>query len=276
MTLRQHLEVARRQLAGQPDPGLEAEILLAFVLGESRAYLYANSERELPRKAQNEFGKVLEQRRKGEPIAYITGQREFWSLPLRVTPAVLIPRHETELLVETALQLIPEREEWRVADLGTGSGAIALAIASERPLCEIHATDIIKPALDLARENARSLGLASVSFHLGSWCEPLNGKFHVLISNPPYIAADDVHLQQGDVRFEPRDALTPGADPMSAFQIIASSCKDILLDSAWLLFEHGTGQGSDVREILHRNGFGKIETLSDLAGHERVSVGQVE
>lgn len=274
MTLRQHLEAATKQLADLPSPQLEAQILLAFSLGVERAHLWANPGTELSAAQQVHFKGLVERRLKGEPIAYITGQREFWSLPLRVTRDVLIPRHETELLVEAALQLIPADAAWRIADLGTGSGAVALAIASERRQCEIHATDNSGAALEVAKENARSLGFESVYFHQGSWCEPLDGRFHLVVSNPPYIAGDDVHLQQGDARFEPRDALTPGADPMAAIQTIAAQCRANLRGSGWLLLEHGTGQGQGVRDILFANGYVRIETLNDLAGHDRVTLSQ--
>lgn len=274
MTLRQHLEAARKQLAGLPDPQLEAEVLLAYALDVPRAHLWAHAESLLPAKGKARFEALLERRRNGEPIAYITGQREFWSLPLRVTPDVLIPRHETELLVETALQLIPTDSAWRIADLGTGSGAVALAIASECGHCDMHATDNSAAAVRLATENAQSLGLGFVHFHAGSWCEPLDGRFDLIVSNPPYVAGDDMHLQQGDARFEPRAALTPGIDPMSAIRIIADQCKKYLRQAGWLLLEHGTGQGAKVREILLGNGLAKVDTLRDLAGHERVTLGQ--
>jgi release factor glutamine methyltransferase len=274
LTLRQHLDAARKQLAGLAEPQLEAEILLAWSMDVARTYLWANPESELAASKQARFRELLERRLKGEPIAYITGQREFWSLPLRVTKDVLIPRHETELLVEAALQCIPEDAAWRIADLGTGSGAVALAIASERAHCEIHASDNSGAALDVARENARSLGFKSVVFHEGSWCEPLDGRFQLIVSNPPYVARGDVHLQQGDARFEPRHALTPGADPFRAIRLIADQCRAVLRSPAWLLLEHGTGQGSGVREILGANDFGKVETIKDLAGHDRVTLGQ--
>ncbi len=274
MKLRRHLESARRKLAGYPAARLEAEILLAHSLHSPRSFLYANPELDIPRKHHKAFKKLVQRRVRGEPIAYITAKREFWSLLLKITPDVLIPRHETELLVEAALQRIPPGEAWRIADLGTGSGAIALAIASERRQCEIHASDISQAAIALARENAESLELASIRFHTGPWCEPLAGQFDMIVSNPPYIAQDDPHLQRGDCRFEPGYALTPGSDPLNAIRAIAAQSRSRLKAGGWLLLEHGTGQGAQVRDILAENTFKEIETLRDLLGHERVTLGR--
>ncbi len=207
-------------------------------------------------------------------MAYITGRREFWSLPLHITPDVLIPRHETELLVEAALQRIPKDEAFRVADLGTGSGAVALAIASERLSCEIHATDLNKAAITLATENAENLGFHSIRFHTGSWCKPLSGTFNMIVCNPPYIAADDPHLKQGDCRFEPRKALTPGQDSLTAIRIISRQAVEQLDAGGWLLLEHGADQGEGVRNILAHDNYAEIETLQDLAEHERLTLGR--
>ena len=247
---------------------------MAHVLESTRSFLYANPELELPRNRSETFKKLIKQRALGQPIAYLTGSSEFWSLPLRVSPAVLIPRPETELLVETALEKVPSEADWRIADLGTGSGAIALALASERKKCEIHATDISLAAIKLARENASQLGLGRVQFHCGSWNEPLQGKFHLIISNPPYIDADDPHLKQGDLRFEPRQALTPGDDGLQAIQQISRLAQPMLVDGGWLMFEHGWDQGPATREIMQDAGFINIETRQDLQGHDRVTVGE--
>lgn len=247
---------------------------MAHVLESTRSFLYANPELELPNRRSENFKTLIKQRALGEPIAYLTGSSEFWSLPLEVGPAVLIPRPETERLVEAALDKIPPKADWRIADLGTGSGAIALALASERTKCEIHATDISTAAISVARRNARKLGIGHVQFHRGSWSQPLQGKFHLIVSNPPYINADDAHLHQGDLRFEPRTALTPGIDGLGAIRKITQLAQPILVSGGWLMFEHGFDQGAATRELLQNSGFINIETLQDLQGHERVTVGE--
>lgn len=268
------LTTARLKLADSPGARVDAEVLLAHVLKSTRAFLYANSELELPRERSEAFNKLIQQRADGEPVAYLTGNCEFWSLPLKVNGDVLIPRPETELLVEAALDKIPPKADWRIADLGTGSGAIALALASERNSCEIHATDISMAALRVARNNASQLGLGHIRFHSGSWSAPLKGKFHLIVSNPPYVNADDPHLKQGDLRFEPREALTPGTDGLHAIREICRLAQAMLVDGGWLMFEHGFEQGAASREILKNAGFVSAETLHDLQGHERVTVGE--
>jgi release factor glutamine methyltransferase len=273
VNLRQNLETASRKLASHPHARLEAEILMAFALDSPRSFLYANPELDLPSQRVETFRKLVQRRARGEPIAYITGSREFWSLSLRITPDVLVPRHETELLVEMALQKIPVAGTDRVADLGTGCGAIALAIASERLNCEIHATDLSLAAIQLATANAELLGISSIQFHTGSWCHPLTGRFDMIVSNPPYVAANDPHLQNGDCRFEPGLALSPGDDPAGAFREIADQSLEFIAPGGWLMFEHGTDQGADVRRILAASGYLGIETVRDLGGHERVTVG---
>lgn len=247
---------------------------MAHALESTRSFLYANPELELPHRRAENFKKLIKQRALGEPIAYLTGCSEFWSLPLGVSAAVLIPRPETEQIVEVALSKIPPKADWRVADLGTGSGAIALALASERTNCDIHATDISTTAINLARKNARNLGIKHVRFHQGSWSQPLQGKFHIIVSNPPYINADDPHLKQGDLRFEPRKALTPGTDGLRAIRKITELAQPMLVSGGWLIFEHGFDQGAATREILQNSGFYNVETLHDLQGHERVTVGE--
>ncbi len=269
MTARELLLQGRGRLGS----ALEAEVLLMHVLGVDRAWLYANSERPVSAKAQQCFADLLERRMAGEPVAYITGIREFWSLPLQVTPDVLIPRPETELLVEAALQRLPAGEKWRVADLGTGSGAVALAIARERPLCEIHASDISASALAVARGNAHRLAPGRVQFHQGSWFEPLEGRFHLVVSNPPYVRDDDPHLESGDCRFEPRVALSPGGDGLDAIRHIACAAVDYLEPGGCLAFEHGFDQGEASRSILEELSYIEVETLSDLEGRDRVTVG---
>ena len=257
-----------------PSARFDAEILLAYALESTRSFLYANPEMELPHYRSEKFKRLVKKRAAGQPIAYLTGCSEFCSLPLKVTPDVLIPRPETELLVETALLKIPGEADWRIADLGTGSGAIALAIASERRKCEIHATDISKPAINVARANASKLSLERVRFHCGSWNTPLKGKFHLIASNPPYIDESDPHLDQGDLRFEPRTALTPGANGLDAIRTISETVKATIVDGGWLMFEHGWDQGPASREIMQENGFVNIQTLEDLQGHDRVTIGE--
>jgi release factor glutamine methyltransferase len=268
------LAEASQKLAGSPSARFDAEILLAHVLESTRSFLYANPELELPHKRTETFKALIKHRVQGQPIAYLVGSSEFWSLPLQINPAVLIPRPETELQVETALEKVPPGADWRIADLGTGSGAIALALASERKKCEIHATDISKAAIRVAKENARLLSIAHILFHTGSWCEPLKGKFHLIVSNPPYVNSGDPHLDKGDLRFEPAKALTPGVDGLSAIREISQMAEPLLLEGGWLMFEHGWEQGSATRQILQDNGFANIETLQDLQGHERVTVGE--
>jgi release factor glutamine methyltransferase len=273
VNLRQHLEAARRRLADHPAARLEAEILLAHALDSPRSFLYANPDLELPRKHREAFLELVRRRARGEPIAYLTGTREFWSLSLKVTRDVLIPRPETETLVEAALERVPEGADWRIADLGTGSGAIALALASERGSCRIHATDVSPAALELAAENARRLGLTGIRFHQGSWTAPLTGGFHMLVGNPPYVAENDPHLQRGDCRFEPPQALTAGGDPLGAIRTIVAEAAEILVHGGWLLLEHGPDQGAAVREVFRSPGFTGVETRRDLLGHERVTLG---
>jgi len=266
--------MAREKLADSPSARSDAEILMAHVLEAGRSFLYANPDLELPYNRSEAFRKLVGQRAAGHPVAYLVESAEFWSLPLKITPAVLIPRPDTELLVEAALAKIPPQADWRIADLGTGSGAIALAIASERPKCEVHATDISVAALGVARANAVRLGLGHIRFHCGTWAEPLRGRFHLVVSNPPYIDAGDPHLEQGDLRFEPRAALTPGPDGLSAIRHISLAVQAMLVDGGWLMLEHGWQQGAATRQVLQDAGFAVIETLRDLQDHERVTVGE--
>ena len=247
---------------------------MAHALESTRSFLYANPELELPYRRSENFKKLIKQRALGEPIAYLTGISEFWSLPLEVSSAVLSPRPDTERLVEAALDKIPLKADWRIADIGTGSGAIALALASERVKCEIHATDISTAAINVARGNASNLGIGHVQFHQGSWSQPLKGKFHLIVSNPPYVNADDPHLKQGDLRFEPRKALTPGIDGLLAIRKITQLAQPILVSGGWLMFEHGFDQGDATRKLLQDSGFINVETLLDLQGHERVTMGE--
>lgn len=274
MVLRGVLEEGARKLSAHESAQLEAEVLLAHILGTPRSFLYANPELELPYGRTAAFHSLVRRRAKGEPLAYITGRREFWSLALTVTPDVLIPRFETEILVECALEALEGGKAARVVDLGTGSGAVALAIASERSHCEVHGTDISPAAIDLARRNARELGLQRVQFHQGSWYAPLNGQFSLIVANPPYVRPDDPHLFEGDCQYEPRLALTDGQDGLAAIREITHQAPDWLLPGGWLMLEHGFDQGAAVRELMAAQGFEQVDTRQDLAGHERVTLGR--
>lgn len=254
---------------------LDAELLLAHSLGKPRSWLRGFADEPISTKALEEFQSLCERRKQGEPVAHILGHREFWSLALKVTPDTLIPRPETELLVELALEKITE--EATVADLGTGSGAIALAIASERPNATVFATDLSGAALAVANENSRTLQLENLRFFQGSWCEALQPRRHdVIVSNPPYIDAADEHLQQGDVRFEPDSALIAAENGLADLRTIATQARDYLTPGGWLLMEHGWQQGPAVNKLLQELGYGRVSTAADLAGNGRVTLGQYD
>lgn len=256
---------------------LDAELLLCHVLGRPRSYLYTWPERELDEADRAALDTLTVRRLNGEPIAHILGKREFWSLELAVSADTLIPRPETELLVEAALARIPAEAEWTIADLGTGSGAIALAIASERPRCHVIAVERSPGAWAVARENIRRLGLANVELLQGDWFSPLGGRhFQMILSNPPYIPEDDPHLVQGDVRFEPRSALVAGTDGLTDIRQIVADSKAFLQDPGWLLLEHGFDQGKAVMGLLREAGFVEVADLTDLLGHGRVAIGRRE
>ncbi len=248
---------------------LDADILLAHVLKVSRSYLLAFSERELTEAEKKLFEKLIAERKKKIPIAYLTGHREFWSLDFSVTPDTLIPRPETELLVELILQKI-QGDNKIIADLGTGSGAIALAIAHERPHWKVYATDASEKALHIAKLNAKYLHLKNVIFSQGIWCAALPAiKFDVIVSNPPYIAADDPHLE--DLHYEPKTALIADDNGLSDFRIIIAEAKLYLQAGGLLLLEHGFNQGEQVRNLLREAGYLQVETYRDLAGLERAT-----
>lgn len=253
----------------------DAEILLAHVLGQPRGWLIAHGEAVLSPGQAAAFDRLLERREAGEPVAYLTGTRGFWTLELAVTPATLVPRPETELLVEQALAKIPADVAWRLADLGTGCGAIALALASERPQCRVVATDLSAEALAVARDNAACNRIDNVEFRQGSWLEPLqDDRFDLIVSNPPYVADGDPHLAQGDLRFEPALALSCGSDGLNAIRTLAAGAPARLRPGGWLLFEHGLAQGAAVRALLTDAGCVDVATVSDLEGRERVTLGQ--
>jgi release factor glutamine methyltransferase len=254
---------------------IEVQCLLQSVLNTPRSYLLAHPE-QIPDEAQNAVYETLLQRRlQGEPIAHILGEREFFGLNLKVTPDTLIPRPDTELLVELALQRLPQDRASRVLDLGTGSGAIALAIAHNRPKAEVVAVDASAAALQVARENAQLLGIGNVSFQESNWFSALEGqRFDLIVSNPPYIAAGDTHLSQGDVRFEPMSALASGMDGLDDIRLIVCQASAYLEQGAWLLLEHGYDQAQAVRAVLQKNDFTEIFSAKDIAGIERVSAGK--
>lgn len=272
--IRQLLAAAARMLPGV-EGRHEAELLLLHVLGRERGWLFAHATDLLDPATAEAFAALLQRRIAGEPVAYLLGRRGFWTLDLAVSPATLIPRPETERLVELALERLPEGMPLRIADLGTGSGAIALALASERPLAQIVATDMSADALAVAAGNARQHGLANVAFRQGSWHAPLaEERFDLIASNPPYIASDDPHLAQGDLRFEPATALASGHDGLDDIRLIIAGAPAHLQPGGWLLMEHGWDQGEAIRALLEGAGFVEVETALDLEQRDRVSLGR--
>ncbi|HET8764397.1 MAG TPA: peptide chain release factor N(5)-glutamine methyltransferase [Rhodanobacter sp.] len=252
----------------------EAEMLLLHVARKPRSWLFAHSGDALPVEVQAAADALVERRARGEPVAYITGRRGFWTLDLDVTPATLIPRVETELLVELALARLPINLPLRVADLGTGSGAIALSIAGERPRTHVLATDVSGDALAVARRNAQRLGFGNLRFAQGDWLAPLADEcFDLVVSNPPYIETGDPHLGQGDLRYEPTVALTSGADGLAAIRHIVAGAGAHLVPGGWLLFEHGWQQGDVARALLDAAGFTRVFTAQDAEARDRVSGG---
>jgi release factor glutamine methyltransferase len=250
---------------------LDAELLLCQTINMPRSYLFAHPEDELDDLTKDRFEALLQRRIDGEPMSYITGTKEFWSHELLVSPATLVPRPETELLVELALREIPRKAEWQILDLGTGSGAIAVSIAAERLLCTVTATDVSRDALAIAAENVRHSDLANVDCVLGSWTTPVaDRQFNIIVSNPPYVREDDAALQ--DLRHEPLSALASGADGLDDIRILASHCAAILAADGWLMLEHGADQQSDVADILEAAGWVDITCQNDLAGKPRVTV----
>ena len=262
------------ELPASPTARLDAELLLAAVLGKPRSYLRTWPEHEPGAEQLAAFAALLERRRAGEPVAYILGHQGFWSLDLEVAPHTLIPRPDTELLVETVLQLAPATPQ-RVLDLGTGSGAIALALASERGGWQVIGVDRIAEAVALAERNRQRLKLGNAEFRQSSWFDGLAGeRFGLILSNPPYIAADDRHLGEGDVRFEPLSALVAGVDGLDDIRQIIAQAPRHLQAGGWLLLEHGYDQAEAVRELLAAAGFTAVDSRRDLGGHQRISLGR--
>ena len=280
-TIKQCLNNAQSKLSSsdsESDTGtakLEAEVLLAFALNKSRSHLYTWPEQVLDDSQLEQFSSLVQRRYAGEPIAYITGVREFWGLPITVTPDTLIPRPETERLVEIALQHIPEDETSLVADLGTGSGAIALAIASERSNATIEASDVSAAAIAVAKANQAQLNLPNISFKLGRWFEAFTTqKFNLIVSNPPYVAERDPHLQRGDLRFEPVTALSSGPDGLEDIKIIIEQARDYLTERSCLLLEHGFDQADAIIDLFENSGYSGVQCFRDYGERERATIGR--
>lgn len=260
---------------GTPSARLEAEVLLAACLDKPRSHLHAWPERHVETQERTRFAALIGRRFEGVPVAYLLGQREFWSLPLTVTPDTLIPRPETETLVSLALENMPANGRLRVADLGTGCGAIALAIARERPLSEVIATDVSSAALAVAKTNAAQLGLTNVRFVAGSWCQALStSAFDHILSNPPYVAETDCHLREGDARFEPRTALAAGPEGMDELRRLIACARDCLRRDGWLTLEHGHDQGERVVRLMKAQGYREVRDHADSSGLSRVTTGR--
>lgn len=273
--VKQALLRAVGQLTTHDGARRDAQVLLGFVLNKPREFLFTHPEYVLTTDEQSAYDALINKRRFGAPVAYLVGERAFWTLDLEVSPAVLIPRPETELLVELALALPLADAAW-VVDLGTGSGAIALALASERRQWRLIATDNSEPALSVARRNAQKLGLANVELRLGEWCKalPANMRVDMIVSNPPYIDKADPHLQIGDLRFEPKTALVAQEQGFLDLRMICGQAASVLHPGGWLLLEHGYQQSEVVRHLLEQQEFTEICSKRDLGGHERVSLGR--
>jgi release factor glutamine methyltransferase len=251
-------------------PRLDAEVLLCRTIDMPRSYLFAHPEDELDALSYERFSHLLERRIGGEPMAYIMGMKEFWSYELFVSPATLVPRPETELLVDLALREIPRKAVWEILDLGTGSGAIAIAIAGERPLCQVTAIDVSEDALAVARENVRALSHGNIALQQGSWTAPVKDrKFDIIVSNPPYVRSDDEALLK--LQHEPQSALVAGDDGLDAIRVLAADCPGIIEDGGALFIEHGADQAAEVAALLERHGWVDISCHNDLAGLPRVT-----
>lgn len=278
-SIAQALALARTRLeaVGQDEARLEARLLLAHALGSvSHAWLIAHQGDALAPERQTAFENMLQRRLAGEPLAYVLGEREFYGLKLAVTPATLIPRPDTETLVEAALERMPPDLPLAVLDLGTGSGAIALAIAAQRPLARVLAVDCSDSALQVARGNGERLGLDRAEFRRSDWLSSIEGRFDLIVANPPYIAEHDPHLSQGDLRHEPRSALVAAEDGLQDLRRIAETAPAHLHAGGWLMLEHGYDQADAVANLLERAGFEQVAHRTDLAGIRRVTLGRQE
>ncbi len=252
---------------------IDVEVIMAYAMSWQRHQLYAQGDYKLVQAEQDCIAGLINRRLQGEPVAYIVGQQEFWSMSFAVNAATLIPRPETEHLVEAALSKIPLKTPWQILDLGTGSGVIALSIAKERPACFVIAVDSSQAALNVAKSNQQALGVENVDFINSCWFEKLgNEMFDVIVSNPPYIAENDLHLKLGDVAFEPRSALGSGIEGLDDLQKIISDAVRHLKAHGWLLLEHGYQQAAAVRALLSSHDYQDIITIKDYSGHERVTL----
>jgi len=262
------------QLENSDSPKRDAQILLGFVTGKSRTFILAFAETTLTDAQYGQLEVLLARRVKGEPVAYLVGEREFWSLPLRVSPATLIPRPDTECLIEHALTCLPSHS-CHILDLGTGTGAIALALASERPDCQVTALDVVPEAVDLARSNAEHLGITNIKVLHSHWFNALDAqRFALIVSNPPYIDGDDPHLSLGDVRFEPKTALVADNHGLADIEILIAQARDFLEPNGWLILEHGWQQGAEVRQLFLNAGFRDVNTGKDYGDNERLTSGR--
>ncbi|AWK15371.1 peptide chain release factor N(5)-glutamine methyltransferase [Candidatus Fukatsuia symbiotica] len=267
------LAMAASRFIDSESPKRDAEILLGFITGRSRSFILAFGETLLTAEQLALLTPLVHRRQQGEPIAYLIGQREFWSLPLTLSATTLIPRPDTECLVEQALSHLP-RAACSILDLGSGSGAIALALASERPDCTVIGVDINADAVALACHNATKLALNNLSFIQGNWFAPLDQRFMLIVSNPPYIDANDPHLAKGDVRYEPPQALIAEANGMADLITIVQQAPYYIAASGWLLVEHGWKQAKQVQALFCKTGFNSVVTHKDYAGHDRITLGQ--
>jgi len=267
--------IVQLQEGENTSPSIDAAVLLCHTLDKPRSYLLTWPEKHLTLEQEQHFNELLTRRLTGEPVAYIVGEREFWSLPLKVSPSTLIPRPDTERLVEVALDKIFGKTG-DILDLGTGTGAIALALASEMPNRNVTGIDLRPEAQQLASENAERLNITNTTFLNGSWFEPLpeNSRFSLIVSNPPYIEKDDPHLSQGDVRFEPITALVAEEKGLADIKHIADNARHYLEADGWLAFEHGYDQGDAVREIMQALGYLDVMTEKDYGGNDRVTLGR--
>ena len=273
-TVSEALDWATEQLRESDDARLDSQVLLAYALNVSRTWLFTWPDKALDGATLTAFSALIDERKSGTPIAYITGYRDFWSLRLKVTPDTLIPRADTELLVETALTLKNVEKPCDVIDLGTGTGAIALSLANECPSWRITATDINPETLAVAKENAQNLEL-TVSFKESAWFDAISDRFDLIISNPPYIESDDPHLQQGDLRFEPAGALASGKDGLDDIRLLVKQALKHLKKDGYLLLEHGYQQADAVRNLMTKAGYTDIETHQDIEDRDRVTLGKI-
>ena len=266
---------ATNQLTESDTARLDAESLLQHALKCDRSYLYSHSEQTISDQDTDTFKDLIAQRHRGWPIAYLTGQKEFWSLDFNVSQNVLIPRPETELLVESALKTIPTNTQYNILELGTGSGAISIAIASERKNTNITAIDICNDALNIARGNARKLGVENIEFKQSDWFQGIDDKhFDMIVCNPPYISSSDPHLLQGDVRFEPKQALVSEKGGLGDLELIIRNAHGYLKENGYFITEHGYDQGNMIRDLMIKNNYQNIEALFDLAHHHRATLGK--